>query len=1041
MVRNMLLFISSAAVLALIFFGYNALFTPQSGPLEIENDPAEVVPNQSVADADPLAVAQGVQMPGEGERIKLTLYDEFTGRPKQEIELNDWYKVPGVDNQIVARDIRMTMLLPNGQRLTIASAEGRIEVDRVSREEMRPESGALIGGTTITLDRNTHPQRSPIEERPADAVTISMDGEVTFDVELGEMKTPGHVQVASADFRIEGDDLELLWNATDNRLESLILSKGGELWMREGIALLSGNESDPNAPESQRAVSDFVTYFCRLEGAVEAQQRVGGQAVGGFEADGFHLLYDVGQRVGRALGKQESEAPEDVAKTGDQVGEGQAIATSEDQSAADQAAQPREMVATWKGKLSITPRGMRRGTKPQREFEAFGQAVHMWRGASGVRCGRLEFRESSNQIWLYARESTGRIAFDLQRGVTASAGEAYVDVANDVVKLIGDVELLDQRRSSGGASGLTIQADQWAELLLSDDQARDATLPDEALSADGIREAVFVGDVAIVSDDQQLAAQRVQLYFDQSDPNASMEQRFERAVASGTVRLTAAEGDWLSQVGRGFQDSLNSAFGGRSLGPAGVVQQLACDALEVNFEQDALKQVYPSTAQATGAVELWDRASRVMARGRDLDAEFLPDGRVAHATVQGDSSSQAWVFADPFQVQGQRVELTPPTQSLEVPGASELLFETRDDFGAFGSGEPRLMQITCNDSLAVVGPENVVRFKGDVVASSGDEHLAAEEMVLQLRDAAVPETTDQVQMSLVSAVKRYAFTSTSASPAADGPRLLGRSRDVATVRKEPTRLVATVAAMISEQYRSGDSEPVVHMSVTSPLLEVDVLERIIYTSGGTQLLMTSRQLGSDTRTETAGFGVPSALSTRGPHQTAIACEGRMTYTLGSRAARRDHVAFDGGVRFIHAAGREMVNFEQMLPEVQSNPELLVKIEDRKTFLQSNRLEVEFALDNGRAGQASGMRLANLQAIGDVYLRDRQGDGIREATGDRLAYQAEAAKVYIEGNPANIAYENPKTNLSNQVRGRYLEMDLKANDVRTTGPTEGSFFQP
>ncbi len=93
MKRNVVLALSSLAVLVILFVAYTVLVgTPEA---RRESQPlAGQLPPQAGQTTQPLQVGQDVSLPAGG-RITIRIYDERTGRPTDLFSCRDWQPVPG----------------------------------------------------------------------------------------------------------------------------------------------------------------------------------------------------------------------------------------------------------------------------------------------------------------------------------------------------------------------------------------------------------------------------------------------------------------------------------------------------------------------------------------------------------------------------------------------------------------------------------------------------------------------------------------------------------------------------------------------------------------------------------------------------------------------------------------------------------------------------------------------------------------------------------------------------------------------------------
>jgi hypothetical protein len=269
----------------------------------------------------------------------------------------------------------------------------------------------------------------------------------------------------------------------------------------------------------------------------------------------------------------------------------------------------------------------------------------------------------------------------------------------------------------------------------------------------------------------------------------------------------------------------------------------------------------------------------------------------------------------------------------------------------------------------------------------------------------------------------------------------GLDRQAERIRKEPVRLAAENATVASESYAPPDADPVVHASISAPSLKVDIVNRQILTTGLTRLLMIDRRGVTDADTARDAIGVPAALLSRGPSQTAMQCTGRMTYTLGAEGPdRRDTAVFEDQVVFAHRTGKEMVNWEEMLPQIAANREAADQLKNRNATLDCGRLECWFAAEPGGAKEAGGsgltrspLKLSSLLASGDVYLRDREDTRIREVNAAWIEFSREEGRIHVrgaEGVDARVYFENAATGQFDVHAGQQLVINLKDGTVRS-----------
>jgi len=807
----------------------------------------------------------------------------------------------------------------------------------------------------------------------------------------------------------------------------------------------------------------MTTYACLLTGGVTVEHLRGDVRVGGLQADRLRLLFDVDDRAGERFARTPESSREESAPT---VAEAPAAAPPA--SAPASAARPAErLVIYWSGPLELAPlSGQAPRRTPRRRLEALGGDILLTSRDGTVRCGRLAYDEADKRLWLYARDD-GQVAFDVGQRLTVRAAGVYVDQRERLVKLVGPVRLETGNARRAGGQRMKITCTVGAELhLAAGGQAPEGVGPD--LSAD-LESARFLGQVQVRLEDRTLTADELVARFRRvpaprdtsglQKPEGSTgasDLTLEQAIASGEVELRRGE------------------------------QRLTCAWARMDFSTSEQGRLVPVRLDARGAVALEDAPEQLAARGRQLVAGFGPEGRIRQAHVQGSDAHPAWVYARQYSVTGRdiRFDLDEPLESergsrnpefrMRVPGPARLVFWSDRSLRGRRRGRPVPIRVTCSKMLDVDARrgENAVRFRGRVVARTGHEQLEADSMTLLLQDVPVqeakrrgaalagallspllPERAVRTLLAGVVAGRRFVAL---AGATLDGLRSgrpptwltggTGRSEKPTRTRKEPFRLIAKNALIISEEFAPDDERPVVSQTLSAPELVVQVRERTIRTIGETILGMTSRQMPTGQATPRNTLGVPSALLSRGPSQTALMCTDSMTYILGEEGdARRDSVLFEGNVRFRHVAGRQLHNLDELLPDVARNPDLLQLLDDRNVYLECGRLELILSV-SGQGADAydspasRGVRVVWLNATQNVYLRDQQGAGVREVYAEQIDFDRNAARVRVFGDPARnvparVLYENKVTGrFDRPAIGPAFTVFLDTNTVRASAIT-------
>lgn len=607
--------------------------------------------------------------------------------------------------------------------------------------------------------------------------------------------------------------------------------------------------------------------------------------------------------------------------------------------------------------------------------------------------------------------------------------------------------------------------------------------------------AKFVGGVRVLLDRDRLDAGTLDVRFrEHAAAGAPISELIETAEASGAVRFSGGEQSMRSdrlvirfeaaETGRVYPSQLE-ASGAVAVrrGQASIRGRLVrVDTVLLPGEaKDRAAAVGIRRLEVTDRARLDDPESLVSARGAKIIANFGGRNELQDAQVIGTAERFAEVRADNYRVRGAKIDLDPGNEMMQVNGRAWLAFDaSRALSGVPRRRNSRVVEVTAQRSLKVDAGNNRIEFHGDVVAQSGDEALKADTVELLLRavpqparaqraprasyygwvalaglarrvmdwqeDAVEPDAPDgsgqgAVKASTTPYTDRLARVANTFDGRASqqGQRIPGMQFQVAPsireIRREPVRLVAQDALFQSES-TGPEGRPLSTAEVKSPRLDFEIPERRLISSGQTALMMTNHTVRRERDPADEAVGVPSPLIARGPSQTALKCEKQMTYVIGQDQAgqRRDAVVFDGDVFFFHRTGREMLKFEQVLPDLQ--PAELARLPSRMTTLKCDRVEGEFLSEGREPGdpRSGSLRLAWLIASGQVNLRDEQEPVVRTVYCDRLEFNREQGLVTVTGSSAALArvfIENSETNrLDQPIVGESVTIDLNTNQVRT-----------
>ncbi len=1061
MARNIILLVATLGVLVVLFFGYTWLVT---APEEVDDPNAlRALDAPAATGADTIKIGQDVALPG-GKRIVFRRYDERTGAPTDLLSVKHWQPVAGSDDQVRVTEPELSLRLPSGMIATVVASEGQLRGDRLQRGELRPRTGWLAGKVAIIVDRNTDPNRTPRDERPGDLITIRVE-RLEFDLQRGKLITSDRLTVESDDFDAAGEGLDLVWSQSENRVETMTIGRGDHFVFYAPAELLdtpreateaAGPATKPTstgpAKPRPKETRPSTTYNAVLTSNVVAEQYRQGHVVGGMTADEVHLKFDVGGRgADRTLRPRSATQPTTKGAT---------------QPTTHPERDPNNrFVVKWSGPLKLSPDENATPSEKRRlQLVATGNPVVLTRGDGRLEAARVEYHDETQRAWV--DPLPGQVLkMSLGDDLSADASGIYIDRVARLVKLVGPLDLRSRRAGQGRTERSSIRSSQWAELKLGQTVRADSQVGvDELFELDRLESARFVGDVQVHLEGQRLAANRLDVGFDEGAPDQSLESAIRSAIAFGDVRLSGDDGKIVC-------DNLTLAFDRTE---AKRVYPKHMDALgNVRMERDQARitgdhviselaaapadtpvggpEFVVRSVQIAGDAELLDSRNKVAARGQQIDANFEGLNRLTTATVHGAKDALAQVYSEPYGIWGQRIDMSGAAQTLKVDGASRLAFRSDRSLQGDRRGAAAPIVVTAQRRLEIDAPGNKVLFEGDVVATSGEETLRSETMTLLLEDAKeqAAETQPTPRMNVAFPWLTWLdegrrLAGIGPSDAADRGQRFAIGGEGRLVRKEPVRLLATSALMTSETFGESDpNTPVVHASISAPELDVDIVSRQIVTRGLTQLLMIDRREQAADESAAAGdaIGLPSALITRGRSQTAMQCVGKMTYTLGPDGPqRRDTVVFEDDVFFVHRAGSEMMNLKETLPQAASNPKLLESQNSRNTSLECERLECAFSAEAGGAATARGgaltrtpLRLASLTASDKVYLRDQQASRIREVNADWIQFDREQSQVAVKspaGGEARVVLQDTAKNTFDTHAGRELTINLKDGTVRS-----------
>jgi lipopolysaccharide export system protein LptA len=155
---------------------------------------------------------------------------------------------------------RLEWYMDSGETVYISSERGIARPKEIG-EAWDFRAGKLEDNVLVVLDRNNDRRRSPLAERPGDAVRISMDW-VEFDQDRLTIKTSGPVRMYSKEADAFGTGLRIGWSEKPWAVRELQIDKGQKMIIREGqdrflrdFALTAGPADEAGADAAAKSAA------------------------------------------------------------------------------------------------------------------------------------------------------------------------------------------------------------------------------------------------------------------------------------------------------------------------------------------------------------------------------------------------------------------------------------------------------------------------------------------------------------------------------------------------------------------------------------------------------------------------------------------------------------------------------------------------------------------------------------------------------------------------------------------------------------------
>ena len=195
------------------------------------------------------AVAVDQTFIGAGEKIHITLYAREGTRAQLELAVRDWKPVAGSADEFLFTEPDVRMRTQDGHALRFTAQRGTLEAQRKPRGGLEPLRGTLSGDVLIQYDRLTEEQRAALPEDirdkidPADLIELRVE-EIEFDLEYSKLIAPGRLVLSARDMSVEAADLEVRFDESSSRIESVRMQGPGEIEFtdRDGATAKSPTE-------------------------------------------------------------------------------------------------------------------------------------------------------------------------------------------------------------------------------------------------------------------------------------------------------------------------------------------------------------------------------------------------------------------------------------------------------------------------------------------------------------------------------------------------------------------------------------------------------------------------------------------------------------------------------------------------------------------------------------------------------------------------------------------------------------------------------
>ena len=505
MLRTIIIFV---AVLGLIGAAYVVYEWQDTTPLphqmaDRSNAPA-MRPSGGQAGSQPAAIDIKGNKVSPGTAPIVRVIDPETGESRIVFQAIKWE--PKSETTFHLTQPTARVLLPDGQLAYVRADEGEVVVQRDEKSNYNPKRGKLVGHVQLLIDRSkpewrkANPDKLDPEQHPDAVVKIWMD-DVSFDLDLARLQTPGPIIVQSADATIEGTGLTLVWNEVSRRIKLLKIERGKRALVHmkslvqlgiarpeqvgevkpaddgqspeapadEGVADASEEAAPEEAVETRPAAAPapqpsqirltglderedikpdrIDTYLIVFNGDIVAEQRQGLRVVGALKADVLELLRDFGSQERSAVEHaQVSSRPAGAA------GKSKRKRPADAEKSPMAGAKESTLELHWSGELTVTP-NVQTDTQPA---PAGGNRFHLAAHGNPVRlhdrengdavCRTLEYHDETQAVWLTGTpDEFVTLQADARRQI--SGERIFLDRKKGIARVEGAGRMTDDRVS------------------------------------------------------------------------------------------------------------------------------------------------------------------------------------------------------------------------------------------------------------------------------------------------------------------------------------------------------------------------------------------------------------------------------------------------------------------------------------------------------------------------------------------------------------------------------------------------------------------